>query len=516
MHLPPNLTSTPLRRLAACALLAGAAATPAWAENHALIMWIGDYGDPKSDLPGIDLDAANAKKIAAAMGVPAQNITEVSNAQLTTKGMVEAMGGLYRRTKEGDKVFIYYSGHGTQAPGKEGGPKCHEGMVTRDGALFDVDMQEILTIMGKRASQVVVMNDSCFSGGAATKSLVKPDPKLKPKFLPPDIKSNTAVTAGYACGDATNAGRVSRSLTNMAKDARGPQVLYIAASNDTQVSFATDRGSLATLAWVSCMNAASADADRSGRINGQELQACAQAKIDARGTKQTITIQGNPKLPLSFVKADEPVAAAPAPAPAPAAAPTPAPAPVVAAAPVPAPAPVAAPTPAPAPAAAADTPVNAAQALMDLKAAADRSYDVKLVTSKASLRIKQDLLDFTVTTNKDGYVYLLQVGSDGKTFNLLFPNKLDSENFLTAGTHRFPRQAWRVRAGGPAGTSHILAIISPVKKDLSQGMDVSSVFPSSAATANATRTLVVEASGANEGGSGRYGASDVAAIREVP
>ncbi len=514
MHLPRH----PLRHLLACALLTGAAAMPAWAENHALILWIGDYGDPKSDLPGIDLDAANAKKIAAAMGVPAQNITELSNAQLTVKNMGEALGGLYRRIKDGDKVFIYYSGHGTQARGKEGGPKCHEGMVARDGVVFDVDLQEVLTVIGKRASQVVMMNDSCFSGGAATKSLVKPDPKLRAKFLPPDRKSNTAVTAGYACGDATNAGRVTRSLTTMAKDASGPQVLYIAASNDTQVSFATERGSLGTLAWAQCLSAATTDTDRSGRINGQELQACAQAKIDARGTKQTITVQGNAKLPLFFVKADEPVAA-PAPTPAPA------PSPVVAAAPVPAPvpapvtapvtAPVAAPAPAPA-APAADTPVNAAQALMDLKAAADRGHDVKLVTSKATLRIKQDLLDFTVSTNKDGYVYLLQVGSDGKTFNLLFPNKLDDNNFLAAGSHRFPRQAWRVRAGGPAGTSHIMAIVSPVKKDLSQGMDVSSVFPSSAATANATRTLVVEATGAGEGGSGRYGASDVAAIREVP
>ena len=152
----------------------------------------------------------------------------------------------------------------------------------------------------------------------------------------------------------------------------------------------------------------------------------------------------------------------------------------------------------------------------DLKNAADRSYQIDLTLARASLRIGKDLLDFSVATNKEGYVYLLQVGSDGKTFNLLFPNKIDDNNLLPAGTHRFPRESWRVRAGGPAGTSHLLAIVSPVKKDLSRSMDVSSVFPSSAATTASTRTLVVEATGAGSGGDGRYGASAVTPINETP
>ena len=138
-----------------------------------------------------------------------------------------------------------------------------------------------------------------------------------------------------------------------------------------------------------------------------------------------------------------------------------------------------------------------------------------MTPARNSLRVGVDLLDFSVSTAKDGYLYLLQVGSDGQTFNLLFPNKLDDNNFLTAGTHRFPRQSWRVRAAGPVGASHILAIVSPVKKDLSRGMDVSSVFPSSAANNSNARTLVVEASGADAGGSGRYGASAVVTINET-
>ena len=491
--------STPLRRLTACALaactLAGlATTTPAWAENHALIMWIGDYGNPKNNLPGIDLDAANARKIALAMGVPPANITEISNAQLTGENMAKGMVGLLKRINEGDKVFLYYSGHGAQVPGHETNAKCTEALVARDGLVLDADMQTVLTAMGQKASQVVMMNDSCFSGGAATKSLEAPPPGAKAKFLPADAKTNSSVTSGYSCGDPTNTTKLARSLSTMAKDTRGPQVLYIAASNDTQVSFATREGSIGTLAWASCMQAAHADADRSGRINGEELQLCAQNFIDRRRTKQTITLQGNAQLPLSFVKVDDNAA----------------PAATQAAAPAPA----AAPVPAAAPAATSGA-VNAARALHDLQAAADRALQVQISTARNSLRVGVDFLDFSVSTAKDGYLYLLQVGSDGQTFNLLFPNKLDDNNFLTAGTHRFPRQTWRVRAGGPVGASHILAIVSPVKKDLSRGMDVSSVFPHNAANTRNTRTLVVEASGADTGGSGRYGASAVVTINET-
>jgi septal ring-binding cell division protein DamX len=490
----PSSAPAGLRRLALAAAAACALGTglPAWAENHALIMWIGDYGDPRANLPGIDLDAANARVIATAMGVPAQNITEISNAQLTAANMAAGFVSLHKRINDGDKVFIYYSGHGGQLPAQGTSARCTEALVARDALFLDKDMQTVLTALGEKASQVVMMNDSCFSGGAATKSITMPpvEPGFAPKFMPAGVKTNTAVTDGYACGDPTNTTKMARSLGAMAKEARGPQVLYIAASNDTQVSFATPKGSLATLAWAACMGAAQADTDRSGRINGEELAACAQGLIDRRRTKQTITLQGNTKLPLSFVTTAD---AAPAAA-----------------------ATTATAEAAPAPAPSATAPVNAAQALQDLRAGADRSYQVNLNLARNSLRIGKDLLDFTVSSDRQGYVYLLQVGSDGKTFNLLFPNKIDDNNFIASGTHRFPRETWRVRAAGPVGASHLLAIVSPTKKDLSRSMDLSSVFPSGAANQGVTRTLVVEATGAGAGGDGRYGASEVTTLNETP
>jgi Domain of unknown function (DUF4384)/Caspase domain len=508
-----------LRRVALAAATSGllCAAAPSHADNHALIMWIGDYGG-RADLPGIDLDAANARKIAKLMGVPDSNITEVSQAALTARGVSSALAGLQNRIKEGDKAFIYYSGHGTQGSGTGGtSARCTEAMAVRDGVFLDSDLEAALTKLGAKASQVVMMNDSCFSGGAATRSLAPTIEGAVPKFLP--AKANSAVTGAYTCGSAENASRMTRSLGALEKDPRGPQVLYVAASTDAQVSFATARGSLATLVWTACLGASNTDSNGSGSINGEELRACSQAILDKANARQTIMLQGNVKLPLTFTsQASTAVATAPLPPaapPAPAPAPSPAPA-QAAAAPVPAPAPVAAPAPAPAPspAAPATAAVNAAQALADLSAAADRSYQVRITTARDSLRIGTDLLDFSVSTNREGYLYVLQVGSDGKTFNLLFPNKLDANNFVPVGVHRFPRPAWRVRSAGPAGNSYMLAIVSPDKKDIGRDMDASSVFSNAPATSNATRTLIIEATGAG-GGSGRYGASDVVSIREV-
>ena len=57
------------------------------------------------------------------------------------------------------------------------------------------------------------------------------------------------------------------------------------------------------------------------------------------------------------------------------------------------------------PAAPAPATVNAAQALHDLQAGADRSVPVQLALARSSLRIGKDLLEFTVSTGREGYLY---------------------------------------------------------------------------------------------------------------
>jgi hypothetical protein len=470
-------TSRGLRALLGAALLTLAAGA-AQAANHALILWIGDYGRADLDLPGVDVDARHAGEIAQLMGVPAQNLREVSNRALTRQNLAAELDALWRRIGDGDRVFVYYSGHGHQISGL-GGARCTEALVVQGPELYgDFELQDALVRLGRKASQVVVMNDSCFSGGAATRSLRPARAGAAvPKYFPLAVGGTTAVTAGYQCGEAVN--KMARSLEVVAAPDRGPQVLYLAASSDTEVAWATPEGSAATLAWRHCLAEAASDTDRSGAINGRELQACAQRYIDTRtDVRQTLSVQGNALLPLVYVAAAQ-----------------------------------AGSTGSPAPA--ASEPVDAAQALIDLREAASRDHRVRLDVSTSSLRIRQDFLDFSVTTERAGYLYVLQVGSDGRTFNLIFPNRLDSNHYVQAGTHRLPRDQWRVRAGGPTGTSYLMAVIAPTPKDFTRGMDAGAAFASAPATRSATRTLYVEATGA-AGGGGTYGASNIVAIQETP
>ena len=91
---------------------------------------------------------------------------------------------------------------------------------------------------------------------------------------------------------------------------------------------------------------------------------------------------------------------------------------------------------------------------------------VEVVLSRNSLKIGKDPLALTVKSSHDGYVHLVLLGSDRKSFYLLFPNKLDGDNRIRANTtYRFPRPGWMVKAGGPEGVNHLLFVVSQSPRD---------------------------------------------------
>lgn len=85
--------------------------------------------------------------------------------------------------------------------------------------------------------------------------------------------------------------------------------------------------------------------------------------------------------------------------------------------------------------------------------------DVKL--SKSVLKIGKDALDLSIKSSHDGYIYLVLLGSDRKSFYVLYPNGLDKDNRIKAGqTRRLPRPDWQLEAAGPPGTDHLLVMVS--------------------------------------------------------
>lgn len=96
----------------------------------------------------------------------------------------------------------------------------------------------------------------------------------------------------------------------------------------------------------------------------------------------------------------------------------------------------------------------------------DRLVDVSLDNPR--VRIGRDRLRFTIRSNRSGHVYLMMVGSDRSQFHLLFPNAIDRNNLIKAGTPlTLPRPTWRMDAAGPPGIDHFVVLVSETPRDFS-------------------------------------------------
>jgi len=94
-----------------------------------------------------------------------------------------------------------------------------------------------------------------------------------------------------------------------------------------------------------------------------------------------------------------------------------------------------------------------------------RVVDVKV--SKPAMKIGKDSLDLSIKSSHDGYIYMILLGSDAKSFYVLYPNGLDKNNAIKAGqTVRVPKPDWEVKAVGPVGTNNLLVMVSDSPRKL--------------------------------------------------
>lgn len=461
--------------LIAAPLRAAAAETPPGSTNaYALIMTIGDYAAPVPKLKGVTYDGGSAARIAQEMGVPSENIRTLKDSELTLEGIRKAMNQLESQLNTGSQVFIYYSGHGGRQMVEESGvSRCAEMLITVDGqGYLDAEFEAQLKRISARAQKTIVLLDACHSGGVTTRS-VKGNAAYQPKSYSPDAQSCT---------------QVSNVITRGVGQTRTPgsgsgNFVYIAAARDTEISLdQPGRGGVATQAWLGCMGDPSQDRDGSGAITAEEIRACAQERIDTQLSNAKdvlphhVSITGNKGIVLSYAKTTTPapmVTAAPAAASTPPSSPT-----------APTGKPPATQPPAPTPMA----------TLNDIYNNRDDRKLVNLTTGKPQLKIGKDAVDLTLSSREGGYAYLLMVGSDGKTFDLLFPNQLDQDNRIEAGgVMRLPRPAWQFSLDGPPGKDWLLAIVSDTPKDFAQaGLQASGPFSSVSAPAGKNIQLVTD------------------------
>jgi hypothetical protein len=129
----------------------------------------------------------------------------------------------------------------------------------------------------------------------------------------------------------------------------------------------------------------------------------------------------------------------------------------------PAPSPVTSPTKLPAP----EPALASLATLKDIEQQRNPKRVVEVQVSKPSLKIGKDSLDLSIKSSHDGYLYLILLGSDSKSFYVLYPNGLDKNNQVKAGqTVRIPRPDWEVKAAGPVGTNNLLVMVSDSPRKL--------------------------------------------------
>ncbi len=481
---------------------------PSRVNRHALIIGVSRYADPNTPpLPGAHIDRQSATQMAEAMQVPATNITYLQDEQATGDNIRKALADLNARVLDGDRVFIHYSGHGTRYNDPAAGG-CVEALLAHDGGqrgtITNRELADILRPITNKTDKLFVMYDACHSGGIIRNM---PDVRTRGFSLPTDegVLRPKFAAISEECGQPVNVKTRNLVIEAAAQGGLPQDIIHLSASRDNEVSFDDEqKGGLATQFMRDCMLRDARDLDGSGAITMDEIRICAQEKINKRMQNDrlfkphNITLTGNPNfVPAWFSQAvaqgtaavSNAVAAAtsiikppmaqaapvlpvspPAPglpvtvtqAPAATTAPSTTPAPqtgVQAAAPVSAP--VVAATPVVAP-------LTGAQALRQMFEQRDAKRRVQVTLAKAQLKIGQDVLDFSVRSDRGGYVYVAQAGSDNKSVYLLFPNDIDQNNRIEPGQPLvLPRPNWRVRAGGPAGTDHLLVMVADGPRDFS-------------------------------------------------
>jgi hypothetical protein len=396
--------------------------SPLLPSNHALLITVSEY--QRSPLPGVSLDRETARKMAERFGVPPENIVELAEKQVTREGLKQALAGMSRSILPGDKLYVYFSGHGARFFSKATG-QCTESLVMQDmHVVTNREFADMLKPLSAKTDKTIVMLDSCHSGGVASsatsRALAMSVGSLRPKF--------SAEASSPECSQAVNDGTFAKDR-GIDLNTTDNNLVILAAARNNEVAWDTLDGGALTHNFDVCFAGDARDSDHSGAVSMQELADCVQAKLDKaqkEDVRQHVTLAGNTSLVAAF--------AAPANT-----------------------------TPAVTAAAAADPLAT----LKDIYNQRDDRWEVTASASQPTLKMGTNL-SLSVHSQRDGFVYVFYQGTQPGSFYLLFPNQLDAGNAIKADqTLQLPRPDWNVTALGPAGTDHLMVMITATARDFS-------------------------------------------------
>lgn len=446
------------------------------ANRHALIIGIGNYIDPSiSRLRGVVHDVENARGIARSMGVPETNIRILQDANATYENVRSSLREVAARVRDGDRLFVYYSGHGTRFPSGTSQDQCREAFIpadaTRQNARPLLTQEEIAADLAPayaKADKVFLFFDACHSGGiqarqSNTRSKRQPSSdELEPKFA---LLDGTAAH----CRTPSNVRIRTARQEAVSRGAPANNVVQLSSSKPDEVSLDSPAtGGLVTSAWRYCSTYAE-DVDNSGTLSVGEISLCVQDRVDKR-LKNQDRFSGQ-HLVLSGATDFAPFRDSPSPIgdlvptsnqsaqrAEPSKSPT-----------------VESPRQSeqtePTRLRTEEAGVSARKPsrfpLQTILAQSDARHVVSVERRTGPLKIGRDFFDLSIKSSRGGYVYLILQSSDNESTYVIFPNALDQNNKIAPGEWlQLPRASWRLQSTGPAGSNSLLVIVADAPRSL--------------------------------------------------
>jgi metacaspase-1 len=430
------------------ALAAMLAAAMSEARQRALLIGVADV--PNNELPGIDLDIDNMKKVAEVMGFASGDIKVLFNEQATYANVRQALATWVRNgVGQGDHVLIYFSGHGTRVPDPENAGGVDDALVLHDVERVHLQGKATLknVLIGHEfgaalaaipSHDVLVLVDACHSG-SATRNLTLGNARLGvgsgvQKFFsyPGMPTGSTGMTRGF---------RAASGSENYAA---------LSAARDDEFAVGTEQGGLFTLGVVEAIQSAAREGKQPSVA---DLRGSATTFIAAHTDEQSRhhpVADGNDRL------------------------------------------------------------IKGALALIPLRdgqgptwraltALVAQATPLTLSGGGGEIRVGQEVA-LEVAVPRTGYLNVVAVDSEDRA-TVLYPNKYAAANEVKAGPFRFPTpdMDFVLRASEPLGPSLVVAFLTDKRVNLLElgveGRDAAGRMQQTFTdvSARATRALSVEA-----------------------
>jgi hypothetical protein len=436
--------------LVTAAALAAAGPAAPWAASRALLIGVGKYELPNNDLPGVDLDIDNMKKVAQIMGFAPQDTKVLFDEQATYAGVKTALATWLREgINPPDRVLIYFSGHGTRVPdprpdsanGVDDALVLHDVKPARIGGRASLKNVLIGNEFGAAlaaipSKNILVLVDACHSG-TATRSLRLGNLSL-------------GVDTGAIKHFSYPGEPIVVKTRTLKKPADEENYAAVSAAKDDEFAIATSHGGLFTLGVVDAISSASRDGKRP---TVAELRSTVAAYIESHTDEQSRhhpVADGNPALirgALNIISVRD-----------------------------------------------GHGPTwRALEALVTL------GDPLTISTPLNDVAIGQEMT-FDAPLPKSGFLNVVAIDADDRA-TVLFPNKYAPSNDVAAGAFRFPTESmnFALRASDPAGPTLVVAFLTDKKVNLLElgveGRDAAGQLQQTftEVTARATRAIAVEA-----------------------